>query len=54
MKCIYIDIECDWPETTGDIECSECVHYNKGIKAKKGFDILDWIIEKIERIFIKK
>ena len=40
MKCPYNDFECDWPGTTGDIECGECVHYNKEIKSTS---TLDWV-----------
>ena len=40
MKCPYNDFECDWPVSTGDIECGECVHYNKEIKSTA---TLDWV-----------
>jgi len=51
MKCPYNDFECDWPITTGDIECSECVHY---LKPKKSISIVDWLIESFNKLFTKK
>jgi|GEM_PF-3933739 len=51
MKCFYYDIECDWPEPTGDIECTECVHYNKAIKSTS---ILNWLLELLNKIFPTK
>jgi hypothetical protein len=51
MKCPYDDFECDWAVTTGDIECAECVHYNKAIKSTS---ILDWLIELLNKLFTKK
>lgn len=51
MKCLYNDIECDWSEVTGDIECVKCVHYNKAIKS---FSILDRLLELLKKLFSKK
>jgi len=51
MKCVYNDIECDWPIKTGDIECSGCVHYNK---EKKSTSILDRLVELLNKLFAKK
>lgn len=51
MKCLYNDIECDWSEPTGDIECTKCVHYNK---AKKSTSILNWLSELLNKLFTKK
>ena len=51
MKCPYDDFECDWPVSTGDINCAECAHYNKGIKSTS---ILDWVLELLHKLFTKK
>lgn len=51
MRCLYKDIECDWPESTGDIECAQCVHYNEGEKsASKG----GWLKKLLNKILTKK
>ena len=51
MKCPYNDFECDWPIATGDIECSECVHYKKEIKSTS---IIDQLLELLNKLFAKK
>ena len=50
MKCVYKDFECDWPLSTGDIECVECVHYDK---VKGTTSIGDWLKKLLNKIFIK-
>jgi len=47
MKCPYNNFEWDWPVTTGDIECVECVHYTKKTESAS---ILDWI----KKLFTKE
>ena len=51
MKCLYYDIECDWPNATGDIECTECVHYKK---EEKSTSMLDWLLNILNKLFAKK
>jgi len=51
MKCQYDNFECDWPVSTGDIECAECAHY---IKKVKSASIPYWIKELLNKLFNKK
>ena len=47
MKCPYDEFECDWPVTTGDIECAACVHYKNETASTS---LLDWL----KTLFVKK
>lgn len=53
MKCLYVNIDCDWPDPTGDIECTECAHYKKEVDYTS---ILSWIKELLGKLLngIKK
>jgi len=51
MKCPYIkNFICDYSITTGDIVCTTCSHYNKGIIKTGNLSIFTWLFE----IFKKK
>ena len=51
MKCLYYDINCDWPDPTGDIECVDCVHYKETMKSTP---VIDWFIGWLDKLFGKK
>lgn len=52
MRCPYEEIECAYLETSGmskPVECSECEHYNNGIRPTGATPVFAWIIEKLKR-----
>jgi len=52
MQCPYeSNLICDYPVTTGDIVCTTCPHYVKGIRSTGDTPVFAWFIEKIKSFF---
>lgn len=54
MKCVHEpNLICDYSSTAGDIVCTTCPHYTKGIRETGGMPVLAWFLEKLKSLFKK-
>lgn len=47
FKCPYNDFEClqvDTSGMSGDINCADCIHYHKGVRATGATPLLGWFL----------